>query len=61
MAAVRKPLKPKRILDRAHHYRVIAERLQFHLHRENLPDEVVRTAQEALAAADVVEKSARDS
>jgi|EndMetStandDraft_3_1072993.scaffolds.fasta_scaffold429076_2 hypothetical protein len=62
MAAVPKPLKPKRILERAHQYRVIAERLQFHLHRENLPEEaakLVRTAQEALArAADVVEKSA---
>jgi hypothetical protein len=62
MAAVPKPLKAKRILERAHQYRVIAERLQFHLHRENLPEEaakLVRTAQEALArAADVVEKSA---
>jgi hypothetical protein len=54
MAPIRKPLNPKRILERAHQYRVIAERLQFHLHRENLPDEaaeLVRTAQEALARA----------
>jgi hypothetical protein len=55
---MRKPLKPKRILERAHQYRVIAERLHFHLERENLPDEaaeLVRTAQKALArAADVV-------
>jgi hypothetical protein len=55
---MRKPLKPKRILERPHQYRVIAERLHFHLERENLPDEaaeLVRTAQKALArAADVV-------
>jgi hypothetical protein len=42
---------------------VIAERLQFHLEHENLPDEVaelVRSAQKALArAADVVEESAQ--
>jgi hypothetical protein len=61
---MRKPLKPKRVFERAHQYRVIAERLQFHLERENLPDEaaeLVRTAQQALArAADVVEKSARE-
>jgi hypothetical protein len=65
MAPARKPLKPKRILERAHQYRVIAERLQFHLDRENLPDEaaeLVRTAQEELPrAADVLEKSASDS
>jgi phage shock protein A len=60
-----KPLK--RILERAHQYRVIAERLQFHLDRENLPKEaadLVRIAQAALAeaaeaeAAEVVEESA---
>jgi hypothetical protein len=39
MAPIRKPLKAKRILERAHQYRVIAERLQFHLDRENLLDE----------------------
>jgi hypothetical protein len=39
MALMRKPLKPKRTLERAHQYRVIAERLQFHLDRESLPDE----------------------
>jgi hypothetical protein len=54
-----KPLK--RILERAHQYRVIAERLQFHLDRENLPKEaadLVRIAQAALAeAAGVVEES----
>jgi hypothetical protein len=57
---MRKPLKPKRIHERAAQYRMIAERLQFHLDRENLPPkeaELVRTAQEALVrAADVVEK-----
>jgi hypothetical protein len=62
---MRKPLKPKRIHERAHQYRVIAERLQFQLDRENLPPkeaELVRTAQQALArAADVVEKSASDA
>jgi hypothetical protein len=42
MAPARKPLKPKRILERAHQYRVIAERLQFHLDRENLLDEAVK-------------------
>ena len=61
---MRKPLKPKRILERAHQYRVIAERLQFHLERESLPDEaaeLVRTAQKALAkAAEVIEESACD-
>jgi hypothetical protein len=64
MAPIRKPLKPKRILERAHQYRVIAERLQFHLERENLPEEaaeLVRTAQEALPrSADLVEKNASD-
>jgi DDE superfamily endonuclease len=43
-------------------YGVIAERLQFHLDRENLPEEaadLVRIAQAALAeAAEVVEESA---
>jgi hypothetical protein len=41
-------LKPKRIHERAHQYRVIAERLQFHLDRENLrpkETELIRTAQ----------------
>jgi hypothetical protein len=65
MVPARKPLKPKRILELAHQYRVIAERLQFHLDRENLPDEaaeLVRTAKEELPrAADVLEKSASDS
>jgi hypothetical protein len=54
-----KPLK--RILERAHQYRVIAERLQFHLDRENLPEEAadLSIAQAALAeAAEVVEESA---
>jgi hypothetical protein len=57
-----KPLK--RILERAHQYRVIAEGLQFHLDRENLPKEaadLVRIAQPALAeAAGVVEESEAD-
>jgi hypothetical protein len=57
-----KPLK--RILERAHQYRVIAEGLQFHLDRENLPNEaadLVRIAQPALAeAAGVVEESEAD-
>jgi hypothetical protein len=46
--------------ERAHQYGVMAERLQFHLDRENLPTgaDLVRTAQKALAeAADVVEES----
>jgi hypothetical protein len=46
MAPTRKPLKPKRILERTHQYRVTAERLLFHLERENLTDEaaeLVRT------------------
>src|SRR5438094_206646 len=64
MALMRKSLKTKRTLERALQYRVIAERLQFHLDRESLPDEaaeLVRTAQQALArAADVVENSARE-
>jgi hypothetical protein len=45
-----KPLKPKRIRQRAHQYRVMAERLQFHLDRENLPTgaaDLVRTANKA--------------
>lgn len=58
---MRKPLKKKRVLERAHQYRVIAERLQFHLDGENMPAkaaELVRTAQEALmTAAEVVEES----
>ena len=58
---MRKPLKKKRVLERAHQYRVIAERLQFHLDGENMPlkaAELVRTAQEALmTAAQVVEAS----
>jgi hypothetical protein len=47
-----KPLKPKRIRERAHQYRVMAERLQFHLEREDLSTgaaDLVRTAQKALA------------
>jgi hypothetical protein len=58
---MRKPLKKKRVLERAHQYRVIAERLQFHLEGENMPAkaaELVRTAQQALmTAAEVVEES----
>ena len=57
---MRKPLKPKRIHERAAQYRMLAERLQIHLDREDLPPkeaELVRTAHDALAeAADVVEK-----
>jgi len=60
---MRKPFKKKHILERVHQYRVIAERLQFHVDRENLPPKaigLVRTAQKALArAADVVEGSAK--
>jgi hypothetical protein len=56
-----KPLKPKRIRERPHQYRVMAERLQFHLDRENLPTgaaDLVRTVQKALAeAAKVAEES----
>ena len=56
-----KPLKPKRMRERAHEYRVMAERLQFHLDRQNLPTraaDLVRTAQKALAeAADIVDES----
>jgi hypothetical protein len=47
-----KPLK--RVLERAQQYRVIAEGRQFHLDRENLPEEaadLVRIAQAALAEA----------
>jgi hypothetical protein len=58
---MRKPLKKKRVLERPHQYRVIAERLQFHLDGENMPAkaaELVRTAREALiSAADAVEES----
>ena len=49
-----KPPKKKLIIERAHQYRVIADRLQFHLSRDNLPEDVadlVRTAQQALANA----------
>jgi hypothetical protein len=57
---MRKPLKPKRIHERAAQYRMLAERLQMHLDREDLrPNEaeLVRTAHDALVeAADVVEK-----
>jgi hypothetical protein len=45
---MRKPLKPKRIHERAAQYRMIAERLQLYL--ENLPPneiELIRTAQQA--------------
>jgi hypothetical protein len=59
---MRKPLKPKRIHERAAQYRMLAERLQIHLDRENLPPneiELIRTAQQALfRAADVVEEGA---
>jgi hypothetical protein len=58
------PPQTEAIHERAHQYRVIAERLQFDLEREELlPKEIewIRTAQQALAtAADVVEKSASE-
>ena len=50
--------------ERAHQYRIMAERLQFHLQRGNLSEDVTRlvgTAHEALiAAAQIMEESARD-
>jgi hypothetical protein len=53
MATV-KHMKKGRIQERAHQYEVIADRLQFHLNAETLPQNVaeyVRTAKEALASA----------